>query len=175
MNMLTKTILLAGLSLATVAGNLSAASADDWGRRHGGNNGGWNNGGGWNNDNGWRGRDRGWNRGDDRRDDRRHNRNNAIAAGVLGLAAGAIIAGAMSQPQPQPVYREPIYNAPPPPPQVFYPATPARGNYGRNYGGSFQPWSREWYNWCSQRYRSFNATSGTFRGYDGQDRFCVAN
>lgn len=173
MNMLTKTILLAGLSLATVAGNLSAASADDWGRRHGGNNGGWNNGGGWNNDNGWRGRDRGWNRGDDRRDDRRHNRNNAIAAGVLGLAAGAIIAGAMSQPQP--VYREPIYNAPPPPPQVFYPATPARGNYGRNYGGSFQPWSREWYNWCSQRYRSFNATSGTFRGYDGQDRFCVAN
>ena len=164
MNMLTKTALIAGLSLATVAGNLSAASADDWGRRHGG----WNNGG-WNHDNGWRNRDRDW----DRRD-RRRNRNDAIAAGVLGLAAGAIIAGAMSQPQAQPVYREPIYNAPPPP-QVFYPAQQTRGNYGRNYSGSYQPWTREWYNWCSQKYRSFNAQSGTFRGYDGQDHFCVAN
>ncbi len=167
MNILTKTAVIAGLSLATVAGTLSAASADNWNRRHHWNNGGWNNGGhhnGWNNN--------GWN---DRRDrDRRRDRNNAIAAGVLGLAAGAIIGGALSQPQPQPVYREPIYNAPPPPP-VYYPAAPARGNYGRNYAGSFQPWTREWYNWCSQKYRSFNAQSGTYRGYDGQDHFCVAN
>ncbi|WOC16943.1 BA14K family protein [Pseudochrobactrum sp. MP213Fo] len=169
MNMLTKTTLIAGLSLATLAGNFSAASADDWGRRNQSN---WShNNGGWNNNNGWRGRDRNWNRDWDRRD-RRNNRNDAIAAGVLGLAAGAIIAGAISQPQPQPVYREPIYNAPPP---VYYPPTPARGNYNRNYQGSFQPWSREWYNWCSQRYRSFNAQSGTFRGYDGQNHFCVSN
>lgn len=149
MNILTKTVMFAGLSLATVAGNLSAASADDWGHRRG-----WNNGG-WNNDNGWRGRDR----------------NNAIAAGVLGLAAGAIIAGAISQP-PQPVYRETVYDVWPP---AYYPPTPVRGNYNRNYQGTYQPWSREWYNWCSQRYRSFSAQSGTFRGYDGQDHFCVAN
>ncbi|MCF7672317.1 BA14K family protein [Bacillus subtilis] len=164
MNKLAKTTLIAGLALATVAGNLSVASADGWGRRHGG---GWNNGG-WNHDNGWRNRDRDW----DRRD-RRRDRNNAIAAGVLGLAAGAIIAGAMSQPQPQPVYREPIYNAPPPPPRNYYPAQPARGNYGNNYGGSYQPWTREWYNWCAQKYRSFNAQTGTFRGYDSRDHFCV--
>lgn len=170
MHILTKTALITGLSVATLAGNFSAASADDWGRRHNQNNwsrsdNGWNNG--WNN--GWRGNNRHWN--DDRRD-RRHNRNNAIAAGVLGLAAGAIIAGAIAQPQPQPVYRAPVYNAPPP---AYYPPQPARNDYNRNFQGSYQPWTREWYNWCGQRYRSFNAQSGTFRGYDGQDHFCVAN
>lgn len=161
MNKLAKTTLIAGLAFATFAGNLSVASADGWGRRHGG---GWNDNG-WYHDNGWRDRDR------DRRD-RRRDRNNAIAAGVLGLAAGAIIAGALAQPQPQPVYRAPAYNTPPPP-RNYYPAQPARGNYGNNYGGSYQPWTREWYNWCSQKYRSFNAQSGTFRGYDGRDHFCV--
>lgn len=152
MHRFAKIALITGLSIATLAGNFSAASAGDWGRRQGSHDRGWY-GGGWNHDNGWRDRDR------------RHNRNNAIAAGVLGLAAGAIIAGALSQPQPQPIYREPIYNAPPPPP-AYYPQ-PVRA--------TFEPWSREWYNWCSQRYRSFNAQSGTYRGYDGQDHFCVAN
>lgn len=167
MNLLTKTVLIAGLSLASVAGNFSVASADDRGYRNGRHhNNNWNNN--WNNNgnNGWRGHDN--------RRDRRSNRNNAVAAGVLGLAAGAIIAGALAQPQP--IYREPIYNAPPP---AYYPPTPARGNYNQtynqNYQGGYQPWSREWYNYCSQRYRSFNAQSGTFRGYDGRDHFCVAN
>ncbi|WP_439272027.1 BA14K family protein [Pseudochrobactrum sp. HB0163] len=160
MKILTKTALIAGLSLATIAGNFSAASADDWDYDPYWRHGGW--------DNGWHHYDR-----DDYRRERRRDRNNAIAAGVLGLAAGAIIAGALSQPQRQPVYRQPVYNAPPAP--VYYPAAPARRTYGRNYAGSFQPWTREWYNWCSRRYRSFNAQSGTYRGYDGQDHFCVAN
>lgn len=158
MKTLTKTAMVAGLSLATIAGTLSVASAGDWRRGYERHHGGW--------DNGW---DNNWRRDRDR--DRRRDRNNAIAAGVLGLAAGAIIAGALSQPRPS--YGQPIYNAPPQ--TNFYPAAPAPRNYKRSNKGSYQPWTREWYNWCSKRYRSFNAQSGTYRGYDGQDHFCVAN
>jgi hypothetical protein len=33
-------------------------------------------------------------------------------------------------------------------------------------------WSPEWYDYCGQRYRSFNARTGYFMGYDGQPHFC---
>ena len=39
---------------------------------------------------------------------------------------------------------------------------------------SYEPWTRPWYDYCSQRYRSFNPDSGTFVGYDGREHFCVA-
>lgn len=35
-----------------------------------------------------------------------------------------------------------------------------------------QPWSPEWYRYCSDRYRTFDAHSGTFTGYDGLQHFC---
>jgi len=38
---------------------------------------------------------------------------------------------------------------------------------------SLEPWTPGWREWCSNRYRSFNAQTGTFRGYDGLDHFCV--
>lgn len=98
---------------------------------------------------------------------RQHNRhyrnyrnNDAIALGVLGLAAGAVIGGAIANSpryvEPQPIYRH----------------RPARVI---QYQGGLEPWTRGWYNYCQQRYRSFNARTGTFRGYDGRDHFCVAN
>ena len=34
------------------------------------------------------------------------------------------------------------------------------------------PWTPEWYTYCAQRYRSFNAHTGYFRGYDGLPYFC---
>ncbi len=34
------------------------------------------------------------------------------------------------------------------------------------------PWTPEWYTYCAQRYRSFNARTGYFRGYDGLPYFC---
>lgn len=95
----------------------------------------------------------------------------AIAAGVAGLAIGAIIGGALSEPrshrryiddypvydEPVPVYRrtrvivqEPVYVEP----------------------MQLRPWSRSWYNYCSQRYRSFDPQSGTYVGYDGEEHFC---
>ena len=74
----------------------------------------------------------------------------AAAAGIIGLATGAIIAGALSQPQ---------YVAP----------APAYRAYRR---GAYAPWTTEWYSYCSSRYRSFNPDTGYFLAYSGQYRFC---
>ncbi len=67
----------------------------------------------------------------------------AVAAGVAGLAVGAILGGALAAPR-QPAY---VY------------ANPA-------------PWTPAWYRYCESRYRSFDPGSGTFLGYDGRRHFC---
>jgi hypothetical protein len=86
------------------------------------------------------------------------------AAGILGLAAGALVVGLASQPapvydysyrRPTRVYRERVYV--------------------NDYAGGLEPWSPEWYDYCSDRYRSFSPRSGTFVGYDGREHFCTAN
>jgi hypothetical protein len=73
---------------------------------------------------------------------------NAAAAGVVGFAAGAIVGGALAQPR--------YYYAPAPRPVRV----------------GLRPWSRKWYEYCSARYRSFDARTGTFVGYDGRRHFC---
>ena len=158
MNKLLKTAILAVASIAAVSAPLAAASADSWGRR-GWDNGGYNRGG--------------WDRGGwDRRPYRHRDRGgDAVAAGVIGLAAGALIGSALSQPQPTYVQPAPVY-APPPPPPAYYPAPPARSV---QYRAGYEPWSRGWYQYCADRYRSFNPNTGTYRGYDGRDHFCSAN
>ncbi len=115
------------------------------------------------------------------RDWNRHHghRGDAIAAGVVGLAAGALIGSALaSQPPPPPryYYDDPIgyddgyYERP------AYVVRRAPVRVVREYDlGGVEPWSREWYDYCSSRYRSFNARTGTFTGYDGQQHFCNAN
>lgn len=101
-----------------------------------------------------------------------------IAAGIIGLALGAIIVGAANSPdhsghrvhrpqrprphrdyfppqpgnfsdEPEVIYAEPVYAAP-------------------------EPWTREWFRYCENRYRSFDGQSGTYLGYDGKRHFCVA-
>lgn len=92
-----------------------------------------------------------------------HDRSNGAdlaAAGILGLAAGALVVGLASQPEP--VYRRPV--------RVYRDTA-----YVDDYAGGLEPWSAEWYDYCSDRYRSFNPRSGTFVGYDGAEHFCVAN
>jgi len=37
-----------------------------------------------------------------------------------------------------------------------------------------EPWSVGWKSYCSSKYRSFNAETGTYMGKDGRRRFCVA-
>jgi hypothetical protein len=107
---------------------------------------------------------------------RKHRKNNdnlgaAVAAGVIGLAAGAILLGATSQPSyagPPPVnYYPPVNNYPP---ANYYPATPYPGRVSQSIG--YQPWSPAWYQYCSARYRSFNPSTGTYTTYQGEQRFC---
>lgn len=108
----------------------------------------------------WRG-DRGYYRGGhhwrgDRgyyRQHRRSSRNAAIGGAIAGLAVGAIIAGAASQPR----YVERRY--------IQRPAH--GGGYGRP-----APWTNEWYRYCASRYRSFDARSGTFQPYNGPRQLC---
>ncbi|MRG56671.1 BA14K-like protein [Phyllobacterium sp. YR620] len=98
-----------------------------------------------------------------------HDNSDAWVAGAAGLAAGALIGGALAAPrQPDVIYRDyddGYYRRP----VTVYREAP------RYYGAGARPWSREWYRYCSNRYRSFNPETGTFRGYDGRDYFCNAN
>jgi hypothetical protein len=132
MNRIFKTAILSTAIAAMTLAALPAANARDW-RRHGGY-GGY---GGYHHS----------------------HRGDAVAAGVVGLAAGALIAGALSNPRP--AYADDGYYEEP---RAAY-----RGGY------TVEPWTREWVRYCSDRYRSFNARSGTFTGYDGQQHFCNAD
>lgn len=162
MNRFAKAAILATASFAAIAAPITAASADSWGY----NRGGWNRPG-------WGGPDRYYDRRPDWNRPRHRGHGDAIAAGVIGLAAGAIIAGALAQPQ-RPTYYAPqprvIYEQQAP---VYYRQAPARVTYQSSAG--FEPWTRPWFNYCSQRYRSFNSQTGTYRGFDGADHFCTAN
>lgn len=87
---------------------------------------------------------------------RHHNRrgnNDGLAIG-LGIAAGALALGVIANSQRN-------YRVQPQP------------HVTRSSG--MAPWSPGWYRYCDQKYRSFNASTGTYRGYDGYDHFCVAN
>jgi BA14K-like protein len=104
-----------------------------------------------------------------RKRDRDKNLETAIIAGVAGLAIGAIIAGSQSKPQE-------VYVQPKPRrvlPRNAFPDAPT--NYQPRvitYEGAFEPWTQNWADWCANRYRSFNISTGTYTGYDGVKRFC---
>lgn len=121
---------------------------------------------------------------------RKDNTGAIVAAGVLGLAVGALIANA-NQPAAhrQPVVHPNPYLQPRPRPERdYFPPRPVQhGHYGYHDGHgrhdhyrpvrntwSAEPWTPEWYRYCSSRYRSFDARTGTYRGYDGRSHFCVA-
>lgn len=111
---------------------------------------------------------------------RRHHRHHRsggddlVAAGIVGLAVGALAVGLASQPRyAEPVYVNPHRHPRPRPVRDYdFPAEPDVV-YVDNYAA--EPWTREWFQYCESRYRSFNARTGTFTGYDGQQHFCVAN
>lgn len=92
---------------------------------------------------GWgRGRGDGWGRGRGGYDP-----SVAIVGGILGGFIGNVFA---PKPEPQVV----VVQAPAPAPEG-----PA-------------PWTPDWYNYCNAKYRSFDARTGYFTGYDGIQRFC---
>ncbi|MGX5806218.1 BA14K family protein [Bradyrhizobium sp. Arg314] len=100
----------------------------------------------------------------------------AVAAGVLGLAAGALIVGALAnnRPPPRDYYDGDYYDRDvrvrPAPVRRYY-AQPRIVYADRNA----EPWTRGWYEYCFDRYRTFNSRTGTFTGNDGEQHFCVAN
>lgn len=104
---------------------------------------------------GWRDRDdrrRYWRDRDDRRRywrDRDRDRND-LAAGLGGLAAGAIIGGLIGNSGA--ISAGPRSTVPP--------------------AGGYAPGSRGYIAYCSEKYRSFRPETGTFTGYDGNTYYC---
>jgi hypothetical protein len=84
------------------------------------------------------------------------------AAGIFGLAAGAMLGSALAQPRYDYYQPAPVYVAPP---AVAYQPAPA-------YYAQPDPWTPGWYDYCAQRYRSFDSRTGYFLGYDGNYHFC---
>ena len=63
-----------------------------------------------------------------------------------------------------------------PPYSASGPANGSRADTQPVSGGAYslEPWSAAWYDYCEARYRSFDPDTGTYTGYDGRTRFCVA-
>ncbi|WP_455465649.1 BA14K family protein [Bartonella sp. B39] len=100
----------------------------------------------------------------------RNNSGDTLAAGIIGLAAGAILGNVLKQPeQPQIVYQTAPQN------RVVYRQVPqSQVIYEIQSETTYQPRTADWLKYCKTRYRSFNPKTGTFRGYDGLDHFCYA-
>lgn len=107
--------IVAALAVAATALAPSLAEARDHG-------GGYYRGGGY--DRGYYGRG----------DYHHHDNGDAVAAGVVGLALGAIIGSAVTA-NSQPRYAPPPRAYYPPPPSSYYPPPPPRGYYGGGYYG----------------------------------------
>ncbi|MBO0904378.1 BA14K family protein [Jiella sonneratiae] len=136
------TSLIAGAALGTTT---FGASADS---RH---NGPWYRHGGWHQDY-HRG---GWNHHDD---------GAAIAAGIGGLALGAIVGGALASPR----YEEA-------PPAYYYRPVPVERVYPvrRSYEVAPRPvYYGDHVQVCLEHYRSYEPRSDTFLGYDGYRHRC---
>jgi hypothetical protein len=119
---------------------------------------------------------------DHRSDNGRNNdkhKDRDLAIGIIGgLAAGAIIGGAINDqphryPPPPPPRFEPrrdYYSRPMPP---RYPPRRPIPEYRGDPTFAVQPWSRQWRDFCSNRYRTFNPSTGTYLGGDGKWHFCT--
>ncbi len=98
---------------------------------------------------------------------RRHGHGGEIGAGLAGLAAGAVIGGAIAN---SPAYDDPYYA-----PDAGYAPAPAYG-YGQDYAAgeddAVDPGAGDQVAYCESRYRSYDPRSGTFLGLDGLRHPC---
>ena len=96
----------------------------------------------------------------------RHHHNGAgmAAAGIFGLAAGALLGSALAQPR--------YYHYEPAP--VYVAAASATGGLSARAGLLSRPDAVDagMVRYCGQRYRSFDPQTGYFLGYDGNYHFC---
>ena len=126
---------------------------------------------------------------------KKNDKRDLIAAGIIGLAVGAIIASEAAKHKQN---TQPTFNYGSPQPYLGSHQHSQRGHIpldqygsssGHTYKGqqtyqephvityneptSLEPWTPGWQAWCEENYRSFNSKTGTFLGYDGQYHFCV--
>lgn len=117
------------------------------------------------------------------------NDGDALIAGIIGIAIGAIVVGAIASqeeaaPPPPPVknpYRHPrpsidrdvVYG------EFFgWSEADQKAHYrqaqgGGQYGGSYEPWSANWYRYCANKYDNFDPYSGTYINRNGVEKFCT--
>ncbi|WP_455476446.1 BA14K family protein [Bartonella sp. B17] len=106
----------------------------------------------------------------------RNDSGDTLAAGIFGLAAGALIGNVLTKSKsPQVIYQV----APEPQRQVVYQTVPqAQVIYKtvptETYQTVQQPLASNWLQYCKNKYRSFNEKTGTFKGYDGKEHICYA-
>ena len=46
------------------------------------------------------------------------------------------------------------------------------GRQATDVEGDLEPWSKAWFGYCTNRYRSFDPETGRYYGYDGEYHFC---
>lgn len=46
------------------------------------------------------------------------------------------------------------------------------GREGEDVEGDLEPWSKAWFAYCTDKYRSFDPRTGRYLGYDGDFHFC---
>lgn len=93
-----------------------------------------------------------------------------LGAGMLGLAAGVIVGQAIA-PSRQIEIRE--YDNPYRHHHDHWNNYRPAPNYaGYDEGRRFQPWTHNWYRWCSNNYANFDPETGTYQDYNGINRFC---
>ena len=81
--------------------------------------------------------------------------NNDLGGGILGGIIGGAISGWLTQPDPPP-----IVVLPPEAPPMQAPIP------------EHMPWTAEWYDYCGNKYQSFDARTGFYLGFDGIKHFC---
>ena len=89
---------------------------------------------------------------------------------LLGILGTAIVVDALTKANnaPQPAYPTQVYKSHPTP----YPPAPSEP-YVVYHTQCLEPWRDGWRAWCHENYKTFNEHTGTYRGYDGLDHFCV--
>ena len=141
-----KTAILSAAVAATVLAPMAGAEAGDFRRHH--------------------------------RDRPHHASNDAdlLAAGIFGVAIGAIVIGSINdrepavvQPRPRPHWDE--FPRAPRDPEAISPKVIAYDGYD----AAAEPWSDEWFQYCEDRYRTFDPRTGTYVAKGGKRRFCIAD
>jgi hypothetical protein len=92
----------------------------------------------------------------------------AVAGAVIGLAIGAIIASEANRHD----HRANQYRSYATPPQRQPRSSAHQPQIARQWSVAPDPFTDEWYDYCAERYRSFDPETGTFQPYEGPRKLC---